>query len=66
MKKRVNHDLALLNDGNCAIIVMDIRELKWINDTYGRSAGDMVINNMAANMVIYIPFRCGDVPYWRR
>lgn len=30
---------------------MDIRELKWINDTYGRSAGDMVINNMAANMV---------------
>ena len=50
-EKRVNHDLALLNDGNCAIIVMDIRELKWINDTYGRSAGDMVINNMAANMV---------------
>ena len=49
-EKRVNHDLALLNDGNCAIIVMDIRELKWINDTYG----------------IYIPFRCGDVPYWRR
>ena len=50
-EKRVNHDLALFNDGNCAIIVMDIRELKWINDTYGRSAGDMVINNMAANMV---------------
>ena len=50
-EKRVNHDLALLNDGNCAIIVMDIRELKWINDTYGRSAGDMAINNMAANMV---------------
>lgn len=29
-EKRVNHDLALLNDGNCAIIVMDIRELNGL------------------------------------
>lgn len=50
-EKKVNEDLSVLTDGKCAVMLIDINDLKQINDTYGRPAGDMVINKMAADFV---------------
>lgn len=50
-EKRVNEDIKSSSEGTCTMMLVDINNLKQINDTYGRQAGDIVINRIAAGLV---------------
>lgn len=50
-EKRVNEDIKSSGNGICTMMLVDINNLKRINDTYGHRAGDIVINRIAAALV---------------
>lgn len=50
-EKKVNEDLKKSPDGKCAMLLVDINNLKNVNDTYGQQAGDLVINRIAMELI---------------
>ncbi|MYM22047.1 diguanylate cyclase [Duganella sp. FT135W] len=44
----IDHASALLDQGDVALIVLDIDHFKWINDDFGHPAGDTVIITVVA------------------
>lgn len=50
-EKRVNNDLVHNQDGMCAMILIDIDNMKIMNSIFGHQAGDIVINLVASILV---------------
>ena len=50
-EKKVNENLNQSRVGKCAMLLVDINNLKNINDTYGQQAGDLVINQIAMRLI---------------
>ncbi len=49
--QKIEHELAMLDDhDSLALIVFDINDFKWINDSFGHVAGDKVLKVVADNL----------------
>ena len=42
-RRRIEHNLAKVNNNNLSLIMMDLDDFKQVNDTYGHQEGDTVI-----------------------
>ncbi|USB33005.1 EAL domain-containing protein [Paenibacillus sp. YPG26] len=44
--------------GKIAIILIDLDQFKWINDTLGHSSGDLMLQQVASNLKRHLPRNC--------
>lgn len=51
-EKKVNEDLSDDDNGNCAMVIVDIDNLKAINNIFSHEAGDLVLNIIATTLLM--------------